>query len=198
MRLSHTARAATVVVALLTVFVAGCDEDDGPTSPPSTDSPSVPESSSPATETSTPPSTAAGPVEPTLPSDAGANSRQGVEAFVRFYWDVVNYATKTGDIELLGQLHQPSCHTCDAGITGIDRVYQRGGRIVGGSYAVVRLQPVRSPSGQWAVVTHTRVGAQRAIGAGNLNRTYPAGTDTWLIGIARVGGNWSIASLEAQ
>ncbi len=116
MRLSHTARAATVVVALLTAFVAGCDEDDGPTSVPPSDSPSAPESSEPTEPTTTTTPTETGPVEPTLPTEAEEESKAGAEAFVTFYWDVVNYATKSGDVRLLEHLDQPSCRGCEGGI----------------------------------------------------------------------------------
>jgi hypothetical protein len=178
---------------LLAVLVAGCEEDEPSSSPPASDSPSVPESSSP-TETTSVPTT---PVEPTLPAQAEDESQAGAEAFVRFYWEVVNYATKTGDVTLLSELDQVSCEGCDGGVDGIERVYRAGGRIVGGDYDVVKLETVRSESGQWTIVTHTRVGAQRAIDAGKLNRRYPAGRDKWLIALARVHGAWSVSTLES-
>jgi len=195
MKSSHTARAAIGVVALLLTFaVAGCDEDDPSGTPPPSSTPSSPGSSSPTEATSTP--TQTGPVEPTLPAEAGRDSKAGVEAFVTFYWDVVNYATKTGDVRLLRELDQPSCEGCEGGIQGIERIYHRGGRIVGGEYAVVRLEPVQSDTQHWAVVTHTRLGKQRTIGAGNLNGSFAGGHAKWLVALARVRGTWSVTTLE--
>lgn len=194
MRSSHVARAAVGVVALLlAVALAGCEDEEDPPEPIESSSEPAP----PSTSTTAEP-TPTGPVEPTLPAEADGDSRTGVEAFVRFYWDVVNYATKTGETELLERLAQPSCDTCEAGIEGIHRVYGRGGRITGGEYAVARVEPVPSGGGHWAVITHTTIGTQRTIGAGSLNGTFPGGRAKWLLGVAWVSGAWSVSTLERR
>ncbi|PWN01300.1 hypothetical protein DJ010_19255 [Nocardioides silvaticus] len=174
--------------------LAACEEEDRPTSPAPSDTPSVPESSLPNEPTTT--ATETGPVEPTLPAEAKKESEAGVEAFVRFYFSVINYATKSGDVDLLARLHQPSCAGCEAGVEGIKRVYGRGGRIVGSDYTIARLEPTRSDSEHWAVVTHTRLGEQRTIGAGDMNRSFEGGKAKWLVSIARVRGDWSVTTLE--
>lgn len=182
---------AGIAALLLAAALSGCNDDEEPPEViESTREPIPPYSSSP-TE---PP----GPVEPTLPVEAEANTKAGVEAFVTFYWDVVNYATKTGDVELLLALAQPSCDGCDGGAKGIKRVYQRGGHIAGGEYRVVRMEPARSPSGFWTVVTHTHLGEQRTVGAGDLNNTFPGGRAKWLVGVAWVDESWSVSTLEVH
>lgn len=190
-RTSLRARLAAVAAALLVAgLMAGCN-DERPPEPKATASGS---GSSPPT--ATPESTPAGPVEPTLPAEARKGDKAGVEAFVRFYWEVINYATKTGDVGLLKKLDQPSCDGCARGIRGVERVYGRGGRIEGGSYRVTRLQPSRSPSGHWSVITHTKIGDQRTTGAGSLDGRFPGGRATWLLGVARIRTVWTITSLE--
>lgn len=194
MKSSPTRAAIGAATLLVTLAVAGCEEAEPSSSPAPSSTPSSADSS-PTTE-ATPTASETGPVEPTLPPDAEQDTKAGVEAFVRFYWDVVNYATKTGDVRLLESLAQPSCNTCAAGIEGVENIYDRGGRIVGGDYKVVRLNPVQSGGGDWAVVAHTRVGDQRTVGAGDLNGRFPSGHAKWLIGVARINGAWSVATLE--
>ena len=147
MKLSHTARAATVVVALLTAFVAGCDEDDGPTSIPPSDSPSAPESSEPTEPTTTP--TETGPVEPTLPTDAEPETKAGR----RRSWSTTGTSSTThrqpGTTELLASVSIENCDGCDGGMRSIDRIYRRGGRIIGGRNRVIRRDLLPTPSGGW-------------------------------------------------
>lgn len=188
---------AAIGALLIAALVSGCDEDGGPDSTPPRDSPRAPETSS-STEPPTTTLTETGPVEPTLPAKAAAPDQAGVEAFVTFYWDVVNYATKTGDVELLRRVDQPSCDTCDAAIDGIEQIYARGGKIVGGDYSVVRLEPAKSDDSHWTVVTHTTIETQRTVGAGSLNDKFPGGRTRWLMGVALVRGEWSVSTLERR
>lgn len=192
MRSSVIGRATTGIVALLLTFAFTACDDEEPSTPPPSESPSAPESSTPGEPTSS----AAGPVEPELPSQAQAATKRGVAEFVRYYFAAINYATTTGDVELLSTLDQPSCSGCQGGIAFVERVYRHGGRIVGGMYRLGNLEPVRSPSGNWTITVHTQIGDQRVVGAGKLNRTYPAGRAKWLVGVARVSDAWSVTRLD--
>jgi hypothetical protein len=193
MSTSHMSRAAVAVTALLlAVVVSGCEEDEPSTSPTPSSSPSEPESSSP----SEPTTTDTGPVEPTLPAEAESETQRGVTEFVGYYFDVINYATSTGDTDLLSTLDQPSCNGCHGGIDFVERVYRNGGRIIGGTYELLRLEPVRSPSGHWTVVARTHLDDQRVVGAGKLNEAYPGGRAKWIVGVARVRDAWSVTTLD--
>ncbi|KAA1425861.1 DUF6318 family protein [Nocardioides antri] len=180
---------ATLSVALLG---AGCEEEDpsDPVTSPSETSQSAPASPSEPTPTD------AAPVEPALPPAANANTQAGAEAFVKYYWDVVNYATKSGDVQVLKQLDQPSCVGCAGGIQFIEGVYESGGRVVGGDYRITKLEPAQSPSGDWAITTHTTLGLQRVVDAGDLNRKYPGGHAKWLVAVSWIRGAWSVTTLE--
>lgn len=189
---SRTRRSVVGALALLVAALGAACEDEDPSDPPTSAAPSRSDTTSPTEPTTTP----TGPVEPTLPAAAEAGTKAGAEAFVGFYWAVVNYATKTGDVRLLKQLDQPSCEGCAGGIEWVERVYARGGHVIGGDYEVTRLRAIRSPGGTWSVVTDTTIENQRVVGAGGLNKLYPGGRGKWLVAVNRVNNAWSVSTLE--
>jgi len=195
MNSSHTARAAIGVVALLFTFaVAGCDEDDPSGSPPPSSTPSSPGSSSPTEATSTP--TETGPVEPTLPAEGDDSTKSGAEAFVTYYYEVVNYSTATGDVRRLKSLDEPSCAGCKGGIRLIEKVYGQGGRIVGGGYRVIHLESLHLHGDVWSVTATTRIADQYVRGAGDLNQTFPGGRGGLHFTLRFYGGAWATTTLE--
>jgi hypothetical protein len=195
MKKSHTARGAAGVVALLLSFaVAGCDEDDPSGSPPPSSTLSSPDSSSPTEATSA--ATPTGPVEPTLPTEAERADKAGAEAFVSYYYDVVNYATATGDVAQLKTLDEPSCGGCQNGIELIEKVYGRGGRIVGGDYRVLKLESLQLHGDVWSVTARTHVNDQFVRGAGDLNQKYPGGRSGLHFTLHFQEGAWKTTTLE--
>lgn len=73
-----------------------------------------------------------------MPAAAIGNDAASAEAFVKFYWESVNYAQKTGDVTQLRTL-STNCRGCDAGITFITDVYEGGGSIEGGDGRVTNV-----------------------------------------------------------
>lgn len=191
---SHTSRtAAAVVTLLLSVLVTGCEEDDPPNSPPSSSSPSVPASSTPSDPTTT---VTTGPVEPTLPAAAEAETKAGAEAFVEYYWEVVNYAQSTGDTDLLRSLSIAACAGCNGGAEAIERIYRRGGRIDGGLTRVINTELVPKPSGGWTASQTVHVDRQRIVGAGDLDQTSRAGRLDLVLGVSFQSDAWLVTSLD--
>ncbi|NYD43268.1 DUF6318 family protein [Nocardioides panaciterrulae] len=76
--------------------------------------------------------TPSGPVKPVMPAAAKKHTAAGAEAFVRFYWEMADYAQATGDTSGLSHLGSPGCKACHGGIRAIDVLYEQGGRIRGG------------------------------------------------------------------
>lgn len=111
---------AAVLVALGVSACSGSDPEPN-FAPPSSSAPSDP-STSPVS----------GPVAPTMPPEAMGDDAAAAEAFVKFYWDTVNYTQATGDTASLRQLGAKQCVACQAGVTKLDQIYSRGGRILGG------------------------------------------------------------------
>ena len=126
----HTSVRRIALAALaLPLLLAGCADDDPV--------PKIPDTSTPTasvTETSDP----VDPVEPTLPPEAEGKGNEAAEAFVRYYFETVDYAQATGNTRSLRSLGSPVCTACTAGADGIDAIYRQGGRISGGEDTVDR------------------------------------------------------------
>ena len=166
---------ASVIAA--SVALAGCA--GGAPAEPGTSSPAASESTSASTSpspTPTPsavykPADASGPAQnvpvPVLPEVAKTETKEGLEAFVRYWYEVLDYAYETGDSQILGTLSEASCVFCSGLREGVAEAWAEGRWISGGkietpaitatvghgaqSYAVVQvLQQVieiRNPDG---------------------------------------------------
>ncbi len=194
MRSSYRSRAAVGVAALLLTFgVAGCEDADPSDPIESTGEPIPPHSSSPTEPTTT----NTGPVEPTLPAEAEPETKAGAEAFVEYYWEVVNFARHTGDVDLLKAVSNPTCAGCRGAIKSIVRVYDRGGRIIGGRFAVIESTPGRTPSGAWNMSTRVKLERSRTVGAGDLNQIVRAGEIDFFFGLEYESGAWRTTFLDS-
>ncbi|GAA3802317.1 DUF6318 family protein [Nocardioides panacisoli] len=183
---------------LCTVLVLGlsaCDSDADGANPASTFSPTASTDATPPSSSSTP----SGPVEPRLPAAARTATKAGAEAFVRYYWDVVNYAQLTGDTRLLRGLHMPSCDACASGVSWIDSVYRRNGSITGTNRLdAARAMHLGGAAPFWIVEMKVHATRQRVSGAGKLNQTYPAGTFDARFVIKPGGQSWKVTSWSEQ
>ncbi|MCX2748936.1 DUF6318 family protein [Arthrobacter sp. MI7-26] len=103
-------------------------------------SPSV-SASATATPTPTPtaaykPADAKGRAEnvpiPVLPEAAKANSKEGVEAFARYWFQVMSYAYETGDMAGWSAMTSAECTFCNRIKQGLESAYIKGRWIVGG------------------------------------------------------------------
>jgi hypothetical protein len=154
--MSRVALAAPLVGLLL---VAGCSDDspDPRIAPTPSDTTSAASTSSPD-----PDPTPTGPVEPTLPPEAEGTDAAAAEAFVKFYWEMSEYAQATGDVSGLNELASASCENCRSGSKYLKTVYADGGSIRGGAIDIVvvrstpyKVGPVRGYEVE-ARVTNTR------------------------------------------
>lgn len=191
MKSSPTRAAIGAATLLLTLAVAGCEEAE-PADPVTPTGKPIPA----ATSRSTEPSTTTGPVMPTLPAEAMTETKAGAMAFVEYYWAVVNYAQATGDTELLRSLAIDSCAGCDGGASSIERIYRRGGQIIGGHKRVVENRLTHKPSGGWIASQTISVNRQRIRGAGTLDQVSTPGRVDVVLGISFQDGSWAVTSLE--
>lgn len=181
-----------VTAALLSgaLVLTACEAEPASPTEPTSSAPTSSESTTSAAPTTEPP----GPDEPTLPAEAERNTKAGAETFVEHWWDVVNYATATGDTAALRDSFGPSCASCESATSAIENVYSRGGRITGQGYEIQDSSTVSEPSGGWAITADISVGEQRVRNAGRLNEVYPAGTKTHVIFVQYFRGQWQVTS----
>ena len=120
-----------VAVVVLGVSVVGCSPDPEPVPVPSssTSAPSAsgPSSSEPRVESSPSPEALTPPV---LPAAATTPDAAGAEAFVRHFWDTVNYAYATGDTAAILAISEPGCVGCIGLKDGVESATSTGGRWV--------------------------------------------------------------------
>lgn len=183
--LIRLAATATALAAL-----AACSSEASPDADGSTDTP-TPAPSTSATEDP-------GPVEPTLPEAATKEGKEGAEAFVEYYWDVVNYARATGDTTLLESLTSPRCTSCSSSLEGLKEVIARGGEIRGGTHTLRRLTTTRSAtpgSSAWYTSAEIKYTRERVVGAGDRNQTIPAGRLTAIHQSEWLDGGWQISEI---
>lgn len=110
--------------ALTAALIAGCG-GNAPTPGPS--------------PTPSPTASSTGRAAPPLPQAATAHTKAGAIAFVRHYIDLINYAQATGDTKPIRAVEGPHCSSCTSANGYVERLYARGGRLVGGVASITKV-----------------------------------------------------------
>ena len=145
----HIAAAALLIAAVLSA--TACTGSQA--SPGATVSSGPPSSSVSATPTSTPtptptasykPADASGPAQnvpvPVLPEAAKAETKEGLEAFARYWYELLNYAYETGDLTRISSISSATCALCGKVFPGIQKWNAEGRWIVGATVTVHAVQ----------------------------------------------------------
>ncbi|WP_325169863.1 DUF6318 family protein [Arthrobacter sedimenti] len=132
---------AVIVLMLLT----GCQADGDPSAnetqsqPSSTSAPTTAEASESATASPSPepsPASSAGPAAnipvPVKPALADENSKEGLEAFTKYWLELFSYGYQTNDWAPFEAVTDVGCTTCENLKAEVNRVYDDGGWIAGG------------------------------------------------------------------
>lgn len=186
-------RRITIATLALPLLLGGCTDDDPVPKMPDSSSPS-----SPTTETST-----AAPVEPTLPPEAEGKGPKAAEAFVRHYYDTVNYAQTTGDTKHLRSLGAVMCDACNGGADAIDRIKGEGGTIEGGDYTVSQAtvtgrRTVPDSGALFYLTVRVTSTEQKVSGTKDLDGTYGGGATRLRFEIANSDVGFQITSWSEQ
>ncbi|NUR08053.1 MAG: hypothetical protein HOQ22_13955 [Nocardioidaceae bacterium] len=64
-----------------------------------------------------------------IPAYAAANTEKGAQNFARYWVDVLNKATVTGDTKKLESLQKDSCEGCKVFTDRLNAIYQAGGHV---------------------------------------------------------------------
>ena len=194
----HTRHPAAIASSLLSALslltTAGCTGAADPAEP--TPPPTPPATASTPSPTPTGPAT---PTPPVMPDAANAHTKAGAKAFVRYFWQVVNYAQATGDTAPINSLNSSNCSACEAGVAAIDKTYEAGGHIVGGQASLSDLHAELLVAGdlRLARVSYTiRIADQRNDYPGRANDTAePAYRGRDRLELVESPSSWLVAAL---
>ena len=140
--------AVSLAVAGSLVALTACSGSEDPgadaaQSPSPSVSESVSPSSSPSPSATYTPASAEGPAEnvplPVMPEEAKVESKEGLIAFARYWYELVNYGYETGDVEPVKAVSGPDCFACQSFYRGMSDVYGTGGWIQGGQIEIITL-----------------------------------------------------------
>ncbi len=166
-------RSRTALTALLVVSVLALGACSGGDPQPKFADPTPSQPTSPST------TAVSGPVEPTMPAAAQGTDAAAAEAFVRFYWEMADYAQATGDLGGLRALSPAGCEACQQVLHFLESVRERDGHIRGGATEVTTTStaPV-GDDGNLLVVRYDLRNTHQVVDLPGTNRDeeYEAGT----------------------
>ncbi|WP_237563572.1 DUF6318 family protein [Arthrobacter sp. H-02-3] len=137
---------------------------------------------------------------PVLPEAAKAETKEGLEAFARYWYSLLNYSYETGDLSGINSISGPSCALCGKVFPGIQKWNAEGRWIVGATVTVHAVQSrfVKTPNGDFQVA----IQSQQA--AGSLKNA--DGTEAQVVSesamlgdlmVARYeGGRWAVQNVD--
>ena len=137
---ARSSAAAFIVAAGLTLAgcAGGAPADPGALSSAPTGSPTSSPSATPApTPTAVyKPADASGPAQnvpvPVLPEVAKTETKEGAEAFAKYWFSILGYAYETGDTRALSKFSKPECAFCQGLVDDIDAAWAENKWISGG------------------------------------------------------------------
>lgn len=186
-------RLAAVAVAL-TLLLVGCSDDDPTPAPPLT-----PSESTRTTPTRTPEPTDV-PTLPTPPAALANEGAVGAEAFTIYFWQVVDYAQQTLDIDALRALTHDDCDGCQGALAFLQGVIDHDGRIQGGDGTVAILDTKQLFAGtrKSVSVTFDLTSTRQIVDApGRKNdQIFPAATVRNRFVVDKLDGDWRVALWE--
>ncbi len=137
---------------------------------------------------------------PVMPEVAKEDSKEGAVAFVKYYVQLLNAASSSGNTQSLRALHLRSCGACDSVADLIDRTYDLGGRIEGDGWTIRSVRFFRDPShvDEALINTVVSVGAQRVYQSSSPEPKVFEGNPRRevLWGLRHKSGHWRIISLQ--
>jgi hypothetical protein len=136
------------------------------------------------------------PVKPAL---ADENSKAGLEAFVGYWFALLNYGYETGDLSAWNEVTSPTCVFCSRLKAGVESGYQGGGWLVGGRLSTpnvdVRFSTDGSPQQVVIQVIHSPIEYYKADGSARQPTSTGSNSATVLNGTHRDGG-WHVSDLN--
>jgi hypothetical protein len=140
--------------------------------------------------------TASAAVVPQPSPGATAATPDGAQAFVRYWFDVLNFATATGDTAPLDTASSPACTTCVGASTAIRAVYAGGGVIRGGQCTVRGVTTDDFFNGQRPILNVVFDRSPRSTTAAPAGPTAGASFATAQVVLDRAGTGWRVLAVR--
>ncbi len=161
--------AVTTLVVTLTLLagLTACGESGGePAVSPSATattsaSPTTTPTPSPTPTATYKPASAEGPAEnvpvPVLPAEAKKETKAGLEAFAKYWYELVEYAYETGDLEPLKAVSGPSCVACNGAYELVTKGYVADDYTSGGAFKVIATDSkfTITPEGNYQIIVQS-------------------------------------------
>ncbi|MBS4752250.1 hypothetical protein KG112_05440 [Nocardioides sp. zg-ZUI104] len=181
-----------LTAALLACALAGCSDADGKESSPE-----------PTTSASASP-TASAPTEPSLPAAADTSDEAGARAFLEHYWDLVNYAQATGDVDRMRAVSATTCSGCSGIADALEQLYADGGHLEGGEHtpnlgAATKIKTSDKSVFGYRIKVVVTYPSQVVVSADNARDERRAGEASFMAYVQWIdGGRWRLDILDAQ
>ena len=136
------------------------------------------------------------PIKPAL---ADKNSKEGVEAFTKYWFQLLNYGFETGDVTSWAKLSGPSCSFCNILKNSVAVGYKEGRWQVGGRLSTPSVESKFKPGAptQQVVVQVIQEKTQYYKADKSVGRSPAAGTNTASVVIAAYsGGKWVVSDMH--
>ena len=201
---------AIALVSISLVSVTACS--GGGTPPPGSPSPAdsqSPSASSTASAVPTPtasykPADASGRAQnvpvPELPEAAKSKSKAGLEAFARYWFQLLSYGYETGDISRLAPITSPGCRACESAKAVISGWHAGGRWLAGGKVQTPSVSTTFNvaPDGNYQVAIQASQQALSYFNAdGKLDSTDPKPNDTGNLMLAIYkNGMWYVNNIQ--
>nr|WP_269437858.1 DUF6318 family protein [Arthrobacter sp. zg-Y919] len=143
------------------LFLTACTDasgDSGDGDTPSTQASTPTPTPSPTPSATYKPASAEGPAEnvplPVMPEEAKVQSKEGLEAFAKYWYDLINYGFETGDAEPIRAISGSDCAVCKNFYQMLGSGYKDQDWIRGGHVEVrgVHSDYVLTPEGRYQVL----------------------------------------------
>lgn len=163
-RSSIAGRLRLSAISCLTVSalaLSGCSNGDAPPGGPSAGAPSSASPSASVSPSASPtpkPTPVYKPADaksraqnvpvPVKPALADKNSKEGLEAFSKYWFQTLSYAYETGDTALMESMSGPNCRFCNSLRDNINNAWQGKNWIAGGKIQTPSVRAKFSPGGK--------------------------------------------------
>ncbi|MEC5191814.1 MULTISPECIES: DUF6318 family protein [unclassified Arthrobacter] len=205
----HRRQICAVLVALSLFPITACTgggATPGATAAPPSSSPtgSLTPTPTPTPTASYKPADASGRAQnvpvPALPETAKAETKEGLEAFARYWFDQLNFAYETGDTSGLDSVTSPSCQFCSNIVRSLTTNYADDRWLAGGRIETPSISTTfeRGSDGQYQVVVQVQQAMITYFEPGGVEfreSTQPSDTGNVLL-VKYASDSWQLAALH--